>query len=412
MAASTVFVAPYGLASTLRFVQAAAQLPGTTFSVIGQESRASFVAKLDEASRPHLVGFERVEDCHDPDALEAAVRKIGKQTGGRVDALIGILEPLQEALAEVRERLGIRGMDRAEAKRFRDKGHMKDVLRQNDLPCARHHLADSPQSALAFARESLPLVAKPPAGAGAKDTFRVDRVEDLETWVRRVPPSKAKPLLLEEFIQGREFSFDSVSIGGKHVFHSISEYAPTPLQVMEAPWIQWTVMLPRDMGGPEYAEIMKAGPRVLDVLGMVSGMTHMEWFRRDDGSIAISEVAARPPGAQFTSLISYAHEMDFYNAWAEVAVFDRFEVPERKFSTGAAYLRGQGTGRVAQVHGIERAREELGDLIIEAKIPRPGQPKSASYEGEGYVILRHPDTDVVRDGLERVVQILKVELSA
>ncbi len=419
MPASTVFVAPYALPSTLRFVSAAALLADTTYGIIAQEPRESFLARLEPRVRERVVGFVQIQDAHDPDQLEAGVREMAGALGtGRVDALIGILEPLQEALAIVRERLRIQGMDSEEARRFRDKAHMKDVLRQNDLPCARHALAYDPETALAFAREVMPLVAKPPAGAGAKDTFRVERIEELESWMSRVPPSRERPLLLEEFVQGTEYSFDSVSVGGRHVFHSVSEYAPTPLQVMETPWIQWTVLLPRDIHGEEYAGIMDAGPKTLDALGMVNGMTHMEWFRRDDGSIAISEVAARPPGAQFTSLISYAHDTDFYAVWAEASVFGRFEAPERKYSAGAAYLRGQSRGvsgggsggRVARVTGLDEIRAELGDLVIEAQIPKPGQPKSTSYEGEGYVILRHTDTEVVRRGLQFVVKTLRVEL--
>lgn len=413
MTAATVFVAPFALESTLKFVRAAAKLPETEFGIIGQEPRESFLAKLDPETRTLVKAYERVRDAHDPDDLERAVRGAAKGLGGKVDAILAILEPLQEPIAVVRERLGIRGMDAAEARRFRDKAHMKDSLRANDLPCARHVLATDAESALRFARETLPLVAKPPAGAGAKDTFRVEKIEELESWLRRVPPSPDKPLLLEEFVQGREFSFDSMSLGGKHVFHSISEYAPTPLQVMETPWIQWTVLLPRSIDGPEYDDIRAAGPKALDVLGMVSGMTHMEWFRRHDGSIAISEVAARPPGAQFTSLISYAHDADFYSAWARACVFDRFDIPERKYSAGAAYLRGQGApgaSRVAGIHGLDELRGELDDIVVEAKLPKPGQPKAQSYEGEGYVILRHPDTDVVREGLQRVVSTLRVEM--
>ncbi|MFT6110951.1 MAG: biotin carboxylase [Planctomycetota bacterium] len=415
-AASTVFVAPYALPSTLRFVSAAIQLPETTCGVIAQEPREAFLARLDAGTAARVAGFVQVGDAHDPDQLEAAVRKMAGELGtGRIDALIGILEPLQEPLAIVRERLKIRGMDAAEARRFREKAHMKDVLREHDLPCARHALATDRETALAFARKFMPLVAKPPAGAGGKDTFRVEKIDELESWMARVPPTPARPLLLEEFVQGTEYSFDSVSINGKHVFHSISEYAPTPLQVMETPWIQWTVLLPREIHTPEFADILDAGPRALDALGMVNGMTHMEWFRRQDGSIAISEVAARPPGAQFTSLISYAHDMDFYRAWAEASVFGRFEAPERKYSTGAAYLRGQsgsgtGGGRVSRVEGLEKIKAELGDLVVEAQIPKPGQPRSSSYEGEGYVILRHPDTDVVRRGLKFVVDTLRVEL--
>ena len=53
---------------------------------------------------------------------------------------------------------------------------------------------------------------------------------------------------------------------------------------------------------------------------------------------------------------------------------------------------------------------DLGDLVVEAKLPRQGQPKASSYEGEGYVILRDPDTDRVRDGLARLVTLLQVEI--
>ncbi len=408
---AVVFVAPFALESTLRFVRAAAALPGVHLTIVCQEPVQAFRAKAGEVASRQFSAVVQCRDVHDPTQLEAAVREAGARTGGRVDALIGILEPLQVPLAKVRESLRIPGMDSAEAQRFRDKAHMKDSLRAAGLPCARHVLATDKAMAMAFAKETLPLVAKPPAGAGAKDTFRVERLEDLESWLRTHPPSPAKPLLLEEFVQGEEFSFDSVSVGGKHLMHSISQYAPTPLQVMESPWIQWTVMLPKDISGPEFAEIHAAGAKALDVLGMVTGMTHMEWFRRADGSIAISEVAARPPGAQFTSLISYAYEKDMYSAWAELVCFDRFDVPERRFSTGAAYLRGQGTGRVNQVHGITQAKEELGDLIVEAKIPPAGSPKSSSYEGEGYVILKDTDTQAVADGLRRIVQILQVELT-
>jgi len=407
--ASTVFVAPFALPSTLRFLRAAALLPDTTFSVVAQEPAGSFMGALDDEVRGRIAEYVRVEDCHDAEQLEGAVRHIAGSTGAGVTALVGILEPLQEALAQVRERLQIRGMDRAEAGRFRDKSVMKDALRAHDLPCAHHHLATDTAGALEFARTTMPLVAKPPAGAGARDTFRVDDISQLESWMRSHPPTPAQPLLLEEFVQGREFSFDSVSVGGRHLFHSISEYSPTPLQVMEAPWIQWTVLLPRELQVPEYEPIHSAGPRALDALGMVTGMTHMEWFRRPDGSIAISEVAARPPGAQFTSLISYAHERDFYRVWAEVSVLEEFSPPPRRFATGAAYLRGQGAGRIASVSGIEEANRELGDLVIESRIPVPGQVKSSSYEGDGYLILRHPETEVVRRGLQRAVEILKVE---
>ncbi len=407
---SVVLAAPYGLDSTMRFVSAAASLPGVDLGVISHEPAEAFLARLDADQRSRVKSFAQVGNVIDPDQLEVGVRRVVDGLGGRVDALDGILEPLQESLAEVRQRLGIRGMDRAEARRFRDKAHMKETLRAAGLPCARHCLARNEAEAMAFADQVLPIVAKPPAGAGAIDTFRIDERHQLEGWCRATPPTADRPLLLEEFIEGDEFSFDSVTVGGEHRFHSISRYAPTPLQVMRTPWIQWTVLLPRDIDGPEFADIGEAGPAALRALGMVTGISHMEWFRRADGSIAISEVAARPPGAQITSLISYAHDHDFYRAWAQLAAFGTFDRPTRRYAAGAAYLRGQGEGRVLAVAGIDEIRDELGPLVVESRLPQPGQAKASGYEGEGYVILRHPETEVVADGLERLVSRLAVHL--
>ncbi len=406
---NVVFVAPYAMETTLRFVRSVAKLPGVRLGVLSQQPEKAFTKGLEA----DLDGFVQLKDPLDPLELGNGVRTLAKTFDGRVDRLIGVLEQLQEPLAEVREALGIRGMDRREAVHFRDKSQMKDVLRSHGLPCAKHALATDPEQALAFARTCLPLVAKPPAGAGARNTMRVDDLEQLQGYLRTLPPTAQQPLLLEEFIVGREHSFDSVSVGGEHVFHSISRYTPTPLEVMENPWIQWCVVLPRHVDGDEYDDIRQAGRQALDALGMVTGLTHMEWFRRPDGSLAISEVAARPPGAQFTSLLSFAHDVDFYAAWARLMVFEEFDVPTRDFACGAVFLRGQGNkdGKVARVHGIEEAKRELGDLVAMAKIPEPGSPAAKDYEGEGFVILRHPETEAVEEGLARVMQLIRVELS-
>ncbi len=54
------------------------------------------------------------------------------------------------------------------------------MLRAAGVPCARHRLADSAAAAASFAEEvGFPLVVKPPAGAGAKSTFRLDDANDL-----------------------------------------------------------------------------------------------------------------------------------------------------------------------------------------------------------------------------------------
>jgi hypothetical protein len=146
---------------------------------------------------------------------------------------------------------------------------------------------------------------------------------------------------------------------------------------------------------------------------MGTGLTHMEWFRRRDGSLAVSEVAMRPPGAHIVTLHSYAHDFDLSDAWARLMVFGTFDAPRRRSACGAAFFRGQGEGRVAAVHGVEQAQQavkELGVEIVEHRLPATGQSKSSSYEGEGFAIVRHPETAVVQEALRRLVSNVRVEI--
>jgi D-alanine-D-alanine ligase-like ATP-grasp enzyme len=404
------FVVPFRFETSLRFLRRALELPGVAVSLISQDPVESFAADL-AAGRGRLAAHWKVDDAMDPEQLVAAVRGLSKKLGA-VDRLIGVLEQLQVPLAEARAALGLPGLSVEAAQNFRDKSRMKDVLRAANIPCARHRLAKSAADVRAFLDEvGFPVIMKPAAGAGAVNTFRLDRAEQLAEALAAFPPNPFAPMLLEEFILGDEHSFDCVSIGGRPVWHSISEYTPGPLAVMQNEWIQWTVLLPRDIGGREYDPIRKAGAAALAALGMGTGLSHMEWFRRRDGSVAISEVGARPPGAQFTSLIGTAHDMDLYHAWARLMIFDQFDPPPRRWAVGAAYFRGQGRGHVKAVHGLDVAQREMGGLVVEVKLPKPGQPKSSSYEGEGYAILRHEDTRVVREALSRLVQIIRVELA-
>jgi biotin carboxylase len=403
---NVAFVVPYALETSQRFLRGALGRPGVRVGLVSTDPVERFGTDI----RQRLAGHWHTEDALHTPRLVAAVQGLAGQMGG-VDRLVGVLEHLQVPLAEAREALGLPGMDAATARNFRDKARMKDVLRAADVPCARHGLAhDADEARARVAELDFPVVVKPPEGAGAVATFRIETPDQLEQALARFPPSPTRPMLFEEFVQGVEHSFDSVCIEGKMVWHSISRYAPTPLEVLQTDWIQWCVLLPRHIDGPEFDPIRAVAQQALAALGMGTGLSHMEWFRRADGTLAISEVGPRPPGAQFTSLLSYAHDTDMYSAWARLAIEDRFDPPPRRHAVGAAYLRGQGHGRVKAVHGLERAQAELGSLVVESHLPRKGQPKASSYEGEGYVILRHPDTDVVTQALQRLVSIVQVEL--
>jgi formate-dependent phosphoribosylglycinamide formyltransferase (GAR transformylase) len=396
-----VYVAPFPLQTTLRFGQALAALPDVRLCGVFQKAPPSGAPFAD---------VELVDDALDTDQIAAAVQAITARNGPP-HRVLGILENIQEQLAEVRARLGVEGMDPPTAQRFRDKGIMKDALRAGGIPCARYTRVHSEADAREFIQHvGFPVVFKPPAGAGCRATYRVRDEQGLSNALAEMRPSPQREVLAEEFLTGSEFSFETLTLGGDIRFSSIGRYLPTPLEVMETPWLQWVVHLPRDISGPEFAPVREIAPQVNATLGLDTAMTHMEWFRRPDGSVAIGEIAARPPGARIVDMMSWAHDRDLYEDWARLVVFGEVRGTfERRHSVAIGFLRGKGRGRVSAVLGVDAAHKKMGHLVVDRQLPIVGAPRSDTYEGDGWVILRHHDDDVVQAGMRELITTVQVE---
>jgi hypothetical protein len=238
---------------------------------------------------------------------------------------------------------------------------------------------------------------------------RVRTIDELRGALSALHVSPEKPALAEEMLVGREFTFDTITIGGQVRFHSMAHYYTTPLEATEDPERRFVIVLPRDISGPEWSDGAELGVRALTALGLETGSTHMEWFRRGDGSLAIGEIAARPAGFTIHTMIGQAYDIDIERAWARAEVDDAFDGPfPRRYAVGCACLRGVGSGRVQQVTGVDRVQELVGRLIVQACLPELGASRSDSYVGDGHIIVRHPDTEVVTRAIKTILDTIQI----
>lgn len=403
-----VFVAPRFLHNTLRYATAFAELDGARVSMISEDPES----RMPTALRERTAGHYRVDNCLDGEQLARACEGLAKGVGP-VDRLIGVLEQLQLPMAEARELAGVEGMSLEVARNFRIKDRMKEVLRGAGVPVARSALASSADELRAFAEQvDFPIVVKPPAGLGTRGTFRITSREQLDAMLAYgMAPTGEQPAQAEEFVVGREFTCETVMIDGEPIWRCGTRYYPGPLEVLENPWMQYVVLLPREQDDPTWRNFDAINTKALQALGMRSGLSHMEWFLRHDGSMLVNEVGARPPGVHIMPMMGMVHETDMIADWAALMSFDRFEPKVRKWAAGAAFFRGQGRGdRVVALHGWEAAREAVGDALVEAVLPKVGQPRSDHYEGEGYAIIKHATTQGATECLKALINNVRVEL--
>ena len=104
-----------------------------------------------------------------------------------------------------------------------------------------------------------PVIIKPIAGAGSMDTYRVDNAEELKAAIAKI--GHIDHVNVEEFIDGEEYTYDTICIDGKIVYTNIGYYRPRPLIARSEEWISPQTLCLRDLDAPELAGRTRDGTR-------------------------------------------------------------------------------------------------------------------------------------------------------
>jgi formate-dependent phosphoribosylglycinamide formyltransferase (GAR transformylase) len=406
---NVVFVEPFFPRNQREFARALAEA-GATVIGIGEYPYDDFDADLKD----WLADYEQVPSVTDAAALAQAVRRA--QDKRWIDRLEATVEAHIMAAAQAREAGTIPGTSVRTAWLCRDKPSMKDALRAAGVPTAASAAVSSPAEARAFAEAvGFPLILKPRSGAGASGTVRVDDRAGLEHALGVFGGEGAESVAVEEFVEGHEGFYDTITVDGRVAVDFASHYYPNVLEAMRTRWISpQFIATNRIETAPEYGELRELGQRVITALGIGTSATHMEWFAGPKG-LKFSEIGCRPPGVGAWDLYSAGNEMDLYRAWADCVVNGgTAAAPSRRYAAGIVALRPEQDGVISGYSGVADLQGQLGEWVIDAHLPPPGtptQPVAAGYLANAYVRMRHPDYDVLRGLLDTVGRTLHVYAS-
>ncbi|HEU4434284.1 MAG TPA: hypothetical protein VFR51_12960 [Pyrinomonadaceae bacterium] len=368
-------------------------------ALAGEASRcARAIQQLDDVT---LLTIENVDDVA---GLIEAVRSLGG-----IDRIVTAQETLLAAVAEANEALGLEAMTSQVVARTLDKSKLKSRLRQAGVGTPRDQIIERAEDARRFVDEvGFPIVLKPLNGSGALTTFRITTEDQLAGILKLIEP----PVIAETYVAGQECCFDTVTIANEPQCYSVCCYDPPILDALEDPASRWRCVMPRDLSA--YKPFIDQGLTAVRALEVGNAITHMEGFIDASGQPAgFVDATLRPAGARIGPMFGYAHDVDPYRLWARVAVDDVFDGPlERKYAVGTIFLRDPGSGFVEIVDGMETVKAELSTMIVEARWPRIGGSKSATYTGDGFITVRHADTSVVHDALDFIDRTIRITYSS
>jgi len=404
---NVVFVEPFFPSNQRQFVRALAEA-GATVIGIGEYGVESF----DDDLKNWMHHYERISSVTDVEALTRAVRWVQDKLW--VDRLEATIEAHTMAAAQVREACTIPGTSVRTAWLCRDKPSMKEALREAGVPTAASAGVSTSAEAFEFAeRVGYPLILKPRSGAGASGTVRVDSPDELARALAGF--GGADSVAVEEFVEGHEGFYDTITIDGSVAMDFVSHYFPNVLEAMRTRWISpQFVSTNRIDTVPEYGELREMGRRVISALGIGTSATHMEWFFGPKG-LRFSEIGCRPPGVGAWDLYSAGNEIDLYRAWADAIVHGSAgAAPSRRYASGIVALRPSQDGVISGYSGVDDLQGRLGEWVIDAHLPPPGTPTQgveAGYMANAYVRMKHPDYDALRGMLDDVGRTLRVYAS-
>ncbi|HEX2688678.1 MAG TPA: hypothetical protein VHN14_18780, partial [Kofleriaceae bacterium] len=340
-----VFIEPRFPGNQRLFVKALAEI-GATVTAIGEGTKAS----LDDELKRWLTHYEEVRSVVDEDAVLGALRFI--QSKKHVDRLEATIEAHIMPTARVREAAGIPGTSVKTAFLCRDKPAMKQALREGGVRCAQSIGASTAAEVHAFAeRVGFPLIIKPRDGAGASGATRVETTAELDAALAGF--ESAQGIAVEEFIEGHEGFYDTLTIDGTVAHDFVTHYYPNVLEAMRTRWISpQFIATNRIETAPAYAELRVLGAKVVKLLGIETSATHMEWFSGPKG-LKFSEIGCRPPGVRAWDLYNVGNDMDLYREWAMAICYGRpSQKPSRRYAAGIIALRPSQDGHITGYSGL------------------------------------------------------------
>jgi len=406
MPVDVVFLEPCFPANQREFVRALHAV-GARVTGIGERPKSA----LDDELRHWLTHYEQVSNVTDEAQVEKVVRWL--QGKVKVDRLEAVVEAHVMCAARVREKLGIPGTSVKTTFLCRDKPAMKEALTKAGIPCAQSLGSSDPAEIKDFAkRVGYPMIIKPRDAAGASGTVKCNDEKELEQALVDFQVERGRSVAVEEFIEGHEGFYDTLTIDGEVVHDFVSHYYPNVLEAMRTRWISpQFISTNRVDAAPAYAELRAMGKKVIEALGIETSATHMEWFFGPKG-LKFSEIGCRPPGVRAWDLYAVGNEFDIYKEWAMAVVHGRpAQKLSRRFAAGVIALRPDRDGRITHYDGVDELQHRFGPWVIDAHLPpagTPTQPVSAGYMANAWVRMKHPDYDTLRGMLDTVGQTLKV----
>lgn len=212
-----------------------------------------------------------------------------------------------------------------------NKFEMRSALKSGGIPTPIFKRIGKDDNLEEIKKMRLPIIVKPTDRSGSRSITKIEKTDGLESAIAQaIKDSFESKAIVEEYIEGTEYSCECISFEGIHHFLAITKKFTTG-----APhFIETGHIEPSGLDNETVERIKSLIFRALDVLEVRYGASHSEFKIDDKGNINIIEIGSRMGGDCIGSdLVHLSTGFDFVKmviqtALGESPVFEESLLPK------------------------------------------------------------------------------------
>ena len=330
--------------------------------------------------------FEQV-DLADREGMLDTARRCRDSVG--LDGVFTTGTDFSTTVAWVAENLGLPGISYEVAQNASDKGRMREIFHNHNVPAPRFETLTVDSDPVEVTNNlSLPLVVKPVDSMGARGVVKINRREELPPAVgEAIGHSRSSRAIVEEFVEGPEFSLDALVYKGEIFLCGIADrhiYFPPY-------FVEMGHTMPSSAPEPEQRAVIDAFYLGIRALGIDNGAAKGD-VKFSRGRAVVGEIAARLSGGYMSGwTYPYASGVNLTAAALRIAVGEPpGELSPKRMTVSAERAFLSIPGRVNDVVGLDGARntKAVRELFLRVEAGSKVQFPTNNLQKSGNVITQ------------------------
>lgn len=289
----------------------------------------------------------------------------------------------------VAEQMGLVGNSGECVRKSTNKYHMREAFLKAGLP-SPHMVYVQKATSILNVPFRFPVIVKPTDRSGSRGITEIFKDDELMEAVNKaIEESFEKKALIEEFVEGEEYSIEYISYHGHHSFLTITKKYTTG----EPHFIETGHLEPAGLKDTLKKKIQEVTERGLDALGVENGASHTELIIDKDGNIKLIEIGARMGGDLIGSdLVFLSTGFDFVRAVIQIAIGEKPKILLGNGKNAAVrYIFNRSDEML-----MDKITKEFPDILMKHSILHDDELAVLDSSGrKGYYVVASEDRTII-----------------